>query len=109
MPGVTVHGRGTPRLPNTSSLSFEGIEGEALAINLDLLGIAVSTGSACHSTSPEPSRILAAMGIPAALNRATIRVSLGKGTTAAEVERFLALLPEQVERLRALSAPRRAG
>ncbi len=105
--GTTVHGRGGPRLPNTTSLAVAGLEGDTLAINLDLKGFAVSTGSACSSTSPEPSRVLGAMGVAEDLNRATIRISTGRGTTAEELDRFVEGLAEVVQRLRRLSGGRR--
>ncbi len=107
VPGTVVHSRGTPRLANTTSLSVAGLEGDTLAINLDLKGFAVSTGSACSSTSPEPSRILGAMGVPEELNRATIRISTGRGTTAEELDRFVDGLADVVQRLRRLSGGRR--
>jgi cysteine desulfurase len=105
--GSSVHGRGGPRLPNTTSLAVAGLEGDTLAINLDLKGFAVSTGSACSSTSPEPSRVLGAMGVAEDLNRATIRISTGRGTTAEELDRFVEGLAEVVQRLRRLSGGRR--
>jgi cysteine desulfurase len=105
--GSSVHGRAGPRLPNTTSLAVAGLEGDTLAINLDLKGFAVSTGSACSSTSPEPSRVLGAMGVAEDLNRATIRISTGRGTTAEELDHFVEGLTEVVQRLRRLSGGRR--
>jgi len=107
VPGAVIHGRGAPRLPNTTSLAVAGIEGDTLAINLDLKGFAVSTGSACSSTSPEPSRVLGAMGVPETLNRATIRISTGRETTIEELDRFVVALAEVSERLLRLSGGRR--
>jgi len=109
IPGTVIHGRGGPRLPNTTSLAVSGLEGDTLAINLDLQGFAVSTGSACSSTSPEPSRVLGAMGLSEELNRATIRISTGSGTTAESLERFVDGLAEVVRRLRRLSGNHRTG
>jgi cysteine desulfurase len=109
IPGTVVHGRGAPRLPNTTSLAVAGLEGDTLAINLDLKGFAVSTGSACSSTSPEPSRILGAMGVSGELNRSTIRISTGRGTTTEELDRFVEALAEVVQRLRRLSGDRKSG
>ncbi|HTO05766.1 MAG TPA: cysteine desulfurase NifS, partial [Myxococcota bacterium] len=74
--------------------------GEALVEALDLEGIAVSTGAACHSGSTEPSPVLLAMGVPAELARAALRFSLGPGTTPAEIAAVLAVLPEIVARVR---------
>jgi len=108
IPGTTVHGGGAPRLANTTSLAVSGLEGDTLAINLDLKGFAVSTGSACSSTSPEPSRILSAMGVPDELNRSTIRISTGRGTSDANLEAFADVLALVVERLRRLTGGRRS-
>lgn len=98
-----VNGEGTLRVPNTTSIYFDGIEGEALVIALDLKGLAVSTGAACSSGAIEPSHVLIAMGLPAERARASIRFSLGKQTTAEDVEFALSLVPETVARLRELS------
>lgn len=101
--GVCVNGAGAPRVPNTSSLVFEGISGKALALALDLQGICVSTGSACSAGSNAPPYVLMAMGLKAEDAYAGIRVSLGKQTTAEEIDRALACLPEAVAPLRAVS------
>jgi cysteine desulfurase len=106
IPGTSVHGRGAPRLANTTSLAVSGLEGDTLAINLDLKGFAVSTGSACSSTSPEPSRILSAMGLPEEVNRSTIRISTGRNTTAERLDAFADGLAEVVERLRRMTGGR---
>jgi cysteine desulfurase len=100
--GATVHGLGAPRLPNTSHVAFAGVEGEPLAIRLDLAGFAVSTGSACASGAVEPSAALLAMGVPRAEALASLRVSVGMTTTAGEIDRFLAALGREVAALRAL-------
>lgn len=89
-------------LPNTLNCSFDGVEGDQLMMNLDLAGIAVSTGSACHSGAVEPSHVLVAMGIPAAQGRGALRVSLSDLTRADEVDRVIEVLPPLVERLRRL-------
>jgi cysteine desulfurase len=94
---------GHPRVPNTTNIYFEGIDGEALVIALDLKGLAVSTGAACSSGAIEPSHVLMAMGIGAERARASIRFSLGKMTSAEDVEFALSLVPETVGRLRELS------
>jgi cysteine desulfurase len=98
-----VNGQGAPRVPNTANLYFDGIEGEALVIALDLKGLAVSTGAACSSGAIEPSHVLTAMGLPAARARASIRFSLGKQNTSEEVDLAVNLVPQAVARLRELS------
>jgi len=98
-----VNGDGTPRVPNTTNIYFDHIEGEALVIALDLKGLAVSTGAACSSGAIEPSHVLTAMGLRAERARASIRFSLGKQNTEEEVEFALALVPDTVARLRELS------
>ena len=94
---------GHPRVPNTTNIYFEGIDGEALVIALDLKGLAVSTGAACSSGAIEPSHVLTAMGLRPDRARASIRFSLGKQNTADEVEVAIGLVPETVARLRELS------
>jgi cysteine desulfurase len=91
------------RLPNISNLSFRSIEGEGLLINLDLQGIAVSTGSACSSGSLEPSPVIRALGRNDELARGAIRFSFGKENTPEDVEYLLEILPKAVENLRKLS------
>ena len=91
------------RVPNTSNIYFEGIDGEALVIALDLKGLAVSTGAACSSGAIEPSHVLMAMGMTAERARGSIRFSLGKMNSAEDVEFALAVVPETVGRLRELS------
>lgn len=98
-----VNGGGVPRVPNTSNIYFDYIEGEALVIALDLKGLAVSTGAACSSGAIEPSHVLTAMGLRSERARASIRFSLGKQNTAEEVDLALALIPQAVARLRELS------
>jgi cysteine desulfurase len=92
-----------PRTRNTTNITFQGIEGEALVISLDLRGLACSTGAACSSGAIEPSHVLTAIGLSAADARATIRFSLGRGTTAEEVQAALELVPAAVAQLRDLS------
>ena len=91
------------RVPNTSNIFFDGIEGEGFVIAMDLKGISVSTGAACSSGSTEPSHVLTAMGLTAEEARASIRFSLGKQNTAEEVDYLLAQIPEVVSKLRELS------
>jgi len=81
VPGTAVNGALEPRVPNTTNISFEGIEAESLLIALDLEGVAVSTGSACSSGTLEPSHVLRAMGFPAHRTQNSIRISLGQGNT----------------------------
>ncbi len=94
---------GAPRTPNTSNITFRGIEGEALVIALDLRGVACSTGAACSSGAVEPSHVLTAIGLPAAEARASIRFSLGRQTTDAEIDAALEIVPLAVAKLRELS------
>jgi len=94
LPGVTIFGERAPRLPNTLQFALQGWEGEALLMALDRKGIAVSSGSACSSGKGEPSHVLLGMGLPRELAFGAIRVSLGKDNSAAEVDRFLAVLAE---------------
>ena len=103
VPGTAINGGESPRVPNTTNISFERIEAESLLIALDLEGIAVSTGSACSSGTLEPSHVLKAMGFPAHRTQNSIRFSFGMGNTDADVDRTLAVLPGVVEKLRSLS------
>jgi cysteine desulfurase len=98
-----VNGNGATRVPNTTNIRFDGIEGEALVIALDLKGLAVSTGAACSSGAVEPSHVLLAMGLRADQARASIRFSLGKQTTEEDIDFALTLVPETVARLREIS------
>jgi cysteine desulfurase len=98
-----VNGAGAPRVPNTTNIYFDHIEGEPLVISLDLKGLAVSTGAACSSGAIEPSHVLTAMGLPSNRARASIRFSLGKQNTGEDIDFALALVPETVARLREIS------
>jgi len=98
-----VNGEGAARVPNTTNIRFDHIEGESLVIALDLKGLAVSTGAACSSGAIEPSHVLTAIGLRPDQARASIRFSLGKQTTDADIDFALALVPETVARLRDLS------
>jgi cysteine desulfurase len=98
-----INGEGALRVPNTSNIYFDHIDGEAMVISLDLKGLAASTGAACSSGAIEPSHVLMAMGLPSDRARASIRFSLGKQNTAEEIDFALALVPEAVARLRELS------
>jgi cysteine desulfurase len=97
------------RLPNTSNISFEYLEGENILARLDAAGICVSTGSACNAGTHEPSAVLRAMNIPYTAARGSIRFSLGRYNTEAEIDRTLEVLPEIVRRLAELSPYEEAG
>ena len=101
--GTDVNGAGAPRTANTTNIRFDQVEGEAMVIALDLKGVAVSGGSACHSGSTEPSHVLMAMGLDKNAARASLRFSLLRTATEADVDHVLQVVPDAVERLRALS------
>jgi len=101
--GADAHGEPVARAANTTNIWFDHLEGEALVIALDLKGVAVSGGSACHSGATEPSHVLMAMGLDKNRARASLRFSLLKTATDADVDHVLRVLPEAVEHLRALS------
>ena len=107
IPGTIVNGATTPRVPNTTNISFDRVEAESLLIALDLEGIAVSTGAACSSGTLEPSHVLRAMGLPTHRAQNSIRFSLGAENTDAEVGYLLEKLPNAVEKLRSLTTVRR--
>ena len=98
-----VNGEGAPRVPNTTNIHFDHIDGEAMVIAMDLKGLAVSTGAACSSGAMEPSHVLLAMGMRPGQARASIRFSLGKQTVADDIDFALALVLETIARLRELS------
>lgn len=100
---IFLNGHPERRLPNTLNVSFKFIEGESIILNLDMKGIAVSSGSACTSGSLEPSHVLKAMGVDAALAQGSIRFSFGKDNTEGDVDYLIEVLPEIVERLRKMS------
>ena len=102
IPGSHLTGHPTDRLPNNASFCFEGVEGESILLNLDLLGIAASTGSACTSGSVDPSHVLLAMGVPVELAHGCLRLTLGKANTDADIDTVLAALPGIIEKLRGL-------
>jgi cysteine desulfurase len=106
--GADPQGKPVPRVANTTNIWFDNLEGEALVIALDLKGVAVSGGSACHSGATEPSHVLMAMGLDKTRARASLRFSLLKTATDADVDHVLAVVPEAVKRLRAVS-PIEAG
>jgi cysteine desulfurase len=100
VPDARVNGHPDKRLPNTSNISFAGVEADSLLVNLDLEGIAVSSGAACSSGALRTSHVLAAMGIEPSLAKGSVRFSLGRENTGAEVDRVLEVLPGIVQRLR---------
>ena len=101
--GLTFNGNRDRRLPNISNISFSRIEGEALLINLDMHGIAVSTGSACSSGNLEPSPVIRALGSDEERARSAIRFSFGRFNAEEEVDRLIQVLPEAIVNLRKLS------
>lgn len=103
VPRVRKNSDGAARLPNTASLRFDGIEGEALVIALDLAGFAVSSGAACSSGAVEPSHVLLAMGLTPPEARASIRFSMGQGNDEAQVDALADAVVASVARLRKLS------
>ena len=98
-----LNGHPSRRLPNNVNISVSFIEGESILLALDLEGICVSTGSACSSSSGEPSHVLLAIGLPPEQARGSLRLTLGKWTTVEEIERVLEILPRIVAKLRAMS------
>ncbi|MDD5565804.1 MAG: cysteine desulfurase NifS [Candidatus Omnitrophica bacterium] len=103
VPEVVLNGHPTQRLPNNVNFSIRYIEGESLLLNLDMLGIAASTGSACTSTSLEPSHVLLAIGLPHELAHGSLRLTLGRWSKKSDIEQLLRYLPEIVGKLRAMS------
>jgi len=102
IPGTRINGRGHPegRLPNTSNVAFARLEGEAVTINLDMLGMAVSTGAACSSADKTPSHVLLAMGQSAAEARSSVRFSFGRETTEEEIARAIKLVVQAAKLVR---------
>jgi cysteine desulfurase len=103
IPHTRVNAANAPRTPNTTNILFSGIEGEALVIALDLKGIACSVGAACSSGAVEPSHVLTAIGLSHDEAKSSLRFSLGRHTTAAEIAFALETIPAAVSQLRALS------
>jgi cysteine desulfurase len=99
LPGARRNG-GEPRLANTANVSFEGTDAEALVIALDLEGVAASTGAACAAGGIEPSHVLKAMGFPPERVQSSLRLSLGRGTTEAEIDRAAEIIAGAVDRQR---------
>jgi len=103
IPNCQVNGDPKHRLPNTTNIGFKYIEGEAILLSLDQYGICASSGSACTSGSLEPSHVLRAMDLPYVILHGSIRFSLSRYTTEAEINQVLTVMPPIVERLRSLS------
>ena len=100
---IRINGHPLKRLPNNADVSVDFVEGESMLLNLDLEGICVSTGSACSSSSLEPSHVLLALGLPPEQAHCSLRFTLGRGNTAEDIERVLEVLPPVVAKLRAMS------
>lgn len=103
IPDVFMNGHPVLRIPNTMNLSFKGVEGESIILNLDLKGIGVASGSACTSGSLEPSHVLSAMGVPGDLAQSSLRFSFGRSNTIDDVNYVVEVLPEIISKLRAMS------
>ena len=103
IPNAHLNGSSAHRVPNTTSLRFDGVDAESLLIALDMQGIAASFGAACQSGATEPSHVLLAMGLTAAEARASLRLSLTRLTTVEEIDRALDIIPAAVARLRSLA------
>lgn len=101
--GVRVNGAEAPRVANTSSLSFEAVDGESVVLHLDLRGICAATGSACTTGEPEPSHVLLAMGLEHHAAQGAVRLSLGRDTTPADIDATVEALGEIIPRLRSIS------
>jgi cysteine desulfurase len=103
IPNSYLNGHPKKRLPNNANFRFDFIEGESIIIQLDLLGIAASTGSACSSAKLEPSHVLLATGLKHEQAHGSLRVSLGRWTTQKDINYFLKVLPPIVKKLRKIS------
>lgn len=97
-----LNGHPVERLPNNVNISFEAVEGEPILLGLDFAGISASSGSACSSASLEPSHVLLAIGLTAELAQGSVRITLGKDNTDEEVDYMLSVIPDLVNRLRAM-------
>ena len=104
VPGVGINGMTSERVPNSSNLSFDFVDGESIVLSLDLLGICISTGSACSTGDPEPSHVLLAMGLSPKEAQGSIRISLGRHTRDADIGTTVDALLETIKRLRAISS-----
>jgi cysteine desulfurase len=108
-PDVVIHGERAPRLPNTVDASFPGARSDHMLMVLDALGVAVSAGAACSSGAVEPSPVLSAMGVPRELAVCALRLSMGRGSTADEVDRVIATLGDAVRGARRVAAHAAGG
>ncbi len=100
---VRLNGHSTKRLPGNVNICFEFIEGESMLLNLDMKGVAASSGSACTSGSLEPSHVLLAIGLPPEIAHGSLRLTLGKDNTEEDIDYVIGILPKIIEKLRALS------
>ena len=105
---MKLNGHPEKRLSNTLNLSFDGAEGDSLVMNLELEGIAVSTGSACSEGNVEPSHVLLAMGLTREEAVSSLRFSLGRFTEKEDIERVIEVLPNVVERIRSVNVKTRS-
>ena len=103
IPHSRLNGHPTERLPGNCNISFSYIEGESMLLLLDVLGVAASSGSACTSGSLDPSHVLLAIGLPHEIAHGSLRLTLGRENTEADVDAVLEKVPEIVERLRSMS------
>jgi len=103
VPDLVQHGAAAPRAPHILNIGIPGVDSEALLMHLDLAGVAASGGSACSTGAMEPSHVLTAMGVPRSLALGSIRLSLGHDTTAADLDRAVAVFPKVVEKVRKLA------
>jgi len=104
IPGIRINGAGSVRIPNTTNISFDSVDGESIVLGLDLQGICVSTGSACSTGEPEPSHVLVAMGRTPKEAQGSIRISLGRDTEERDIEATIDALSGVIRRLRAISS-----
>jgi cysteine desulfurase len=103
IPESQLSGHPEERLPNSASFLFKYVEGESILLNLDMVGVAASSGSACTSGSLEPSHVLTAMGFPHEIAHGSLRLTLGKENTAGDIDHVLEVLPGIIEKLRRMS------
>ncbi|MDG6220449.1 MAG: aminotransferase class V-fold PLP-dependent enzyme, partial [Candidatus Thermoplasmatota archaeon] len=103
IPGASLNGARSPRVPGNVNVRFSYIEGEAMVLGMDSMGIAASSGSACSSKTLEPSHVLLAIGLPHEIAHGSLQLSLGRWTTDEHVDKTLEALPKVVERLQKMS------
>jgi cysteine desulfurase len=103
IPDVKLNGHPKIRLPNNVNFSIKYIEGESILLSLDMLGIAISTGSACTSSSLEPSHVLLAIGLDHATAHGSLRITMGRWSKESDIDHLLKHLPKVVDKLRAMS------